>query len=341
MSCFKCLALNIYIGKKVKVRCPILTTENKTIQTYEIGTILCIDQDKMHVQFSKPINSIFQSRHLYNTFIYEITHDYIFMYDHIVGNYLWNITQIFKHLTFGNIKTIELDERNIKSFTVYTFDGMNENKENYTNTDVPNIQKNIVHSSFDYTYYRGYATFDNKLSNCENVLSTFGNELQNCDSNYQNTDRSYLDFINHLGLWILDKESAHPNIGQLVCGIVKNSRYIHWFSCSNQLYLLWILIMYGENNNAFLGKNKKQILDLLETSPHLKVVGSTQEKIKNYKFNNVEPSAKLYSDIYKSIAKIFYYNEDIPIYYYIPSINHNMLMCGIKTYRDYLLYVFG
>jgi len=92
-----------------------------------------------------------------------------------------------------------------------------------------------------------------------------------------------------------------------------------------------------------MGKNKKQILDLLETSPYRKVVGSQE---KDYKYHNVEPSAKLYSDIYKSIAKVFYYNEDIPISYYIPSSQNFSSTFGRtesreKLYKEYLLYVFG
>jgi len=339
MSCFRSLALNIYIGKRVKVRCPVQYTINHIRQTYEIGTILCVDHNIIHVQFCKPINSIFTllnthapynvlygatNKTLCNAYIYEITPDHIIIYDHIDGNPSWNIKQLFRHLTFGNIKAIELDEKNIKSFTVYTFDGLNEKKETSHMSDLSDI-KNMIYSSNDYSYYRGYTNSD----------------IQNNDCVFQNVDRAYIDFINHLGLWILDKESPHPEVGQLVCGIVRDNRYINWFSCSEQFYLLWILIMYGENNNVFLGRNKKQILDLLETCPHLKVVGSSQEKIKNYKFNNVEPSAKLYSDIYKSIAKIFYYNEDIPIYYYIPSIGNNLMIGDIKSYKDYLLYVFG
>lgn len=337
MSCFQCSHLDVYIGKKVKVRlgCSEYSKHLNQNYSYEIGTIVCLSSEKIHVQFSCQIYG-YPTCKRFNPFVYEITLNDVFILDYVENNHLWNINQVFKCLEFGKINRIDLNDDNIISYSIHTFDGINEKNTIYNTDNCKNPNTiDVVYMNNNYSYYRGYANINN--------FNEKNSENQN--PNYQNVDRAYIDFINHLGMWILDKDSPPPEVGQLVCGIVKDSKYAYWFASSDQFYTLWILLVYGESHNMFVGRNKKQILDLLETSPYRKVVGSNQEKIKNYKFNNVEPSAKLYSDIYKSIAKVFYYNEDIPITYLIPSSRNHITgkedESREKSYKDYLLYVFG
>jgi len=236
-------------------------------------------------------------------------------------------------LSFCKVQSVELDRANPQSLQVYRYDGTSESSEIINiGTDLTQPYMNeMCHIKPGYVYYYGFAEYSANQRN-DNIRPTHTGVY------FQKTNYDHLDIISqNMGKWKTSSTSMNPpEINQIICGTLahgQTTRFTHWFISSEEFHNLWILIMFGETHTIFQDKNKKQILDLLETSIHLKTVGPPHKKMENYKFKVCEPAAKKYVDVYTSIARVFYYNEDIPLSYYIPMIH--------QTYQRYLLYVFG
>jgi len=66
-----------------------------------------------------------------------------------------------------------------------------------------------------------------------------------------------------MGSFIMTENHEPPEIKSLICGITNpvTKKYIYWFHCSTQFYLLYLLITYGRDHAVFKDKNKVQIMD--------------------------------------------------------------------------------
>lgn len=106
---------------------------------------------------------------------------------------------------------------------------------------------------------------------------------------------------------IYDRDGEYPN-GTYMMGLIhyrdNKPRFFKW-TYAGPLYLLYILIMYGDTYYMFYGKTKAQILDSLE--------------IKDRKLNI---DNKHY---YKAFAHVCYYNEDIPSEYGLDGLKEKII----------------
>ena len=223
-------------------------------------------------------------------------------------------------------------------------------------------KKNTLDVRVGYSYYYGFVSLIEDYHNVEhtnsriradddepssagilNVQFRKGYRPMPSDTNIRiaNIFNTYFNLtdLTKIGMWEHNSDAEEPpGINNLICGIKERInrnkyRFKKWFVCSKQFYRLWTLIMYGDQHHMFENKNKKQILDMLETNRRLKIIEPPAETRKNYKRVFTEPASKKYVDIYKAIAHVYYYNEDIPDHYYIPNADS-------KKYQKALLNTF-
>ena len=180
---------------------------------------------------------------------------------------------------------------------------------------------------------------------------------------FDNNSRAHYSLYgNNIGRWVPEIKLLEPKKNALLCGImdVTNMSYKYWFECSQQFYLLYMLIMFGRKHSVFeehieqpFGisgmsnsgsqilfddgdnkryKNKNQIMDMLETNRENRTIG------KKIVQNQYEPSYQ-YSDIYKAIADLFVFQDGINTKY--RKINYSGLPIGGELFKSMLLDAFN
>lgn len=196
----------------------------------------------------------------------------------------------------------------------------------------------------DLRYVRRYQYHPTKLSTYDYVddmskISLLDNNVRLGYNKYSGTTRfgqvgfdmkkhAYLQMSGlMIGSFVYVENYEPPVQNSMICGYIDNkNQFTHWFHCSNQFYMFYLLIKYGKEHEVFAGKNQNQILDMLETNRNLKIVEKPDVKAKKYIHLDLEPAAVNYCDIYKSMALVFYFQSDqsisnrhIPEHYRIPS----------------------
>jgi hypothetical protein len=123
---------------------------------------------------------------------------------------------------------------------------------------------------------------------------------------------NYSDLMLDQGIFefdeIYDRQISYP-IGTYMMGIVQYNdgrpKYAKWSYAHDGLYLLYILIMFGESYYIFKGMTKQQIIDLLEArDPKLGL------KNKHY---------------YQAYALVCYYGDDIPPEYDLDGLKEKIV----------------
>lgn len=110
---------------------------------------------------------------------------------------------------------------------------------------------------------------------------------------------------------IYDRKHSMP-IGTHMMGLIgyrgDKPRYIKWTYAKDQLYRLYVLIMYGESYYMFYGMSKQEIIDSLE--------------IKDPKLYMRDNDNTHY---YQAFAHVCYYNEDIPTSYGLDGLKEKII----------------
>lgn len=112
-----------------------------------------------------------------------------------------------------------------------------------------------------------------------------------------------------------EKTTSMPS-GTIMMGIVQYNenrpRFHKWMYVGNYptcpLYLLYLLVMFGETYYVFNGLSKQEIINLLEI---------TDKHILESKTNN--------KHIYQAYALICYYDEDVPVEYNLPELKQKII----------------
>lgn len=110
---------------------------------------------------------------------------------------------------------------------------------------------------------------------------------------------------------IYDRQHSLPT-GTYMMGLIgyraDKPRFIKWIYAKDQLYRLYILIMYGDSYYMFYGMSKQQIIDSLEVK---------DSKLKMQDDTN--------SHYYQAFAHVCYYNEDIPVSYGLDGLKEKII----------------
>lgn len=110
---------------------------------------------------------------------------------------------------------------------------------------------------------------------------------------------------------IYDKQHSLPT-GTYMMGLIgyraDKPRFIKWTYAKDQLYKLYILIMYGDSYYMFYGMSKQQIIDSLEV------------KDSNLKMRDITNP-----HYYQAFAHVCYYNEDIPASYGLDGLKEKII----------------
>lgn len=278
------------------------------IITYKIGKITCKHLNNTScVQLDTDHLPLTKSAHSEEKYAYYIHPSRIDTMPYIKDNILANIRTKMSKIQFYITESVHTtDVKYIRKYHHHP-------TKIYTYSEIE--QKDIL-SLLDKNVRVGYINYNG---------NTKFNQIH-----FEKSTHAYLQMHGSLiGTFKFTDRDEPPPSNSIICGIVgerQNSRYFtHWFHCSKQFYILYLLIMNGKNHEVFKGKNRNQIMEMLETNKSLKVVECSDIKSKNYVHLDIEPSAIEYCDIYKSIADIFYFQNDIPLdlrkipeYYRIP-----------------------
>lgn len=275
-----------------------------------VGNVKCRHNDGSYcIKLDSSNYNISKSSHHDDPYVYYI-HRNIDIYEYN-EDILQNLKSRWKDLIFKQVSTIILKLKDIEYTRRYYYGGYEEIKYNNNFANLRNIE-NDENVRNGYSKYIGLTRRDPD-----------GTETHNMDEKYkhiaifQKSNNAELSFISPtIGEWDFKQCPEPPNKGELICGLIYNAKthyqYNRWFVCSPQFYKLYILILHGREHELFSGKNKNQIMNLLETNRSKKIIGPPSQKEKDYKHNNYEKAYE-YPDLYKAIAELFYFQDGIPI----------------------------
>jgi hypothetical protein len=278
----------------VKVYVEYNRGQSDHIILYKRGKIVCQHaNNSVCIQLDEDALPLTKSSHSNEKYIYYISTSRIDTFPYIPNDPLFNIRNKLSKLNFGIVNTIECGD--IKYIRKYTYHPTNR----YTFSDV---DANDILSLLDKNVRIGYDAY----------RGTAG------EVNFDKNTHAYYEMCGlSIGTLKYANKDESPPVNSLICGTIHvkegSAFFDKWFRCSQQFYILYLLLTFGKQHHLFSGKNKNQILDLLETNKSLKVIEKPTTKEMNYVHLDVEPSAIEYCDIYKSIAEIFYFQSDIPI----------------------------
>lgn len=268
-----------------------------------VGSLKCKHNDGSYcVKLDSSNYSLSKSLHHDDPYVYHI-HKNTDIYDY-TDNILQNLRLRWKDLIFKQVSTIILKLKDIE----YTRRYHCNSYEDIGYTNPTNLDPNVRNGYSQYIGLTGRdldGTESKKINKYKHVAI------------FQKSDNAELSFISPtIGDWNFKQSAEPPNKGELICGLIYNTesyyKYNRWFICSPQFYKLYILILHGREHELFSGKNKTQIMNLLQTNISKKIIGPPSQKESNYKYNNYEKAYE-YPDLYKAIAELFYFQDGIPI----------------------------
>ena len=300
--------------------------------SYKAGKIICRHvNNSMCIQLNEDNLPLTRSSHSSEKFVYYIHRNKIDTIPFLPYNSLHNIRS--KFLKFGFFMVDDIRGEKLKYVRQYLYHPTKFNTYQLIkeNNMITMWNKNI---RFGYDYYSG-------TTKIENVY-------------FEKKTHAHLQMYGPLiGTFQFTEMNEPPPVNGMICGYVDlndpnnlnrsdgSLKYMnYWFRCSVQFYLLYLLLVDGKSHEVFHGKNKNQIMDMLETNRSLKIIGNLQSKADQYEHIDTEPSSVEYCDIYKAIAELFYFQSDIPFNdRKIPETFR--LPTSPDIYKQNLLYAFG
>jgi len=320
----------------VRIKIVLYSKENNETYVYHrIGNVMCKHSDGSYcVRLGSDIN-LPKSEHHADCYHVKAKQIEVSPYTNDVST---NLKKQWSNLIFRKVGKIFLRMQDLEYIRRYQYKEPPEcinltGLDLSQNEDSVKTLSQISNMSVGYTHYHGY---------CEPVNDPNGT-IEGIY--FQKKNKAHISFESqNMGGWIDSPDAEPPNSGKLLCGVVTRMDdiyyYHHWFECSVQFYRLYLLIMYGRECPEFYAKNKNQILDMLETNKEMRVIAPIGEKRKTYIKTNEEPSSIKYPDIYKAMAQLFVFQDDIPVNqrripetYWLPS--------HPDIYRLNLLMAFG
>lgn len=280
----------------VKIRLEYNKGQTDHIVSYKIGKVICRHvNETLCVRLDEENLPLTKSSHSSEKYIYYVHKNRVDTTPFRLNDPLFNIRNKFSKLKFYIVDII--NGSNITYIRQYRHHPTNS--YSYLDVDERDILT-LTHKNtrIGYDNYHGITRFNGVF--------------------FEKKTHAYLQMYDSL-MGIFQSVEMHepPSSGSLICGIPeKNEVGEHlnqWFRCSHQFYILYQLLTVGKSHEVFYGKNKNQILDMLETNNSLKIISPPNVKASNYIHLDTEPSSVKYCDIYKAIAEIFYFQSDVPI----------------------------
>lgn len=297
------------MDKIVRIKIVLYSKENNETYVYHrIGNVMCHHSDGSYcVRLGADIN-LPVSQHHPDSYHVKAKQIEVSPYTNDISA---NLKKQWGNLIFRNVGKVFLRMQDLEYVRRYQYKGPPEcinltGLDLSQHDDTMEALSKISNMAVGYTHYHGY---------CEPVEEPNGT-IEGIY--FQKKNKAHISFeAKTMGGWINSPDEEPPNTGKLLCGVVTKMDniyyYHHWFECSIQFYRLYLLIMYGREQPEFKFKNKNQILDMLETNRELRVIAPIGQKNKSYIKTNEEPASIKYPDIYKAMAQLFVFQDDIPI----------------------------
>lgn len=285
-----------YMCDYVKIRLEFNKGQTDHIVSYKIGKVICRHvNDSLCVQLDEDKLPLTISSHSPGKYIYYMHKSRVDTTPFRINDPLFNIRNKLLKLRFYIVDIINgINITHIRQYQHHP-----TNIHTYLDVDECDMIK-LTHKNtrIGYENYHGITKFNGVF--------------------FEKKNHAYLQMYDSLiGIFQSVEMNEPPSSGSLICGIPEKNEvgeYLsHWFRCSQQFYILYQLLTIGKTHDVFRGKNKNQILDMLETNPSLKTISPPSVKAMNYIHLDTEPSSVRYCDIYKAIAEIFYFQSDVPI----------------------------
>ena len=305
----------------VKIRLEYNKGQTDHMVLYKTGKVVCRHvNETLCVQLDEDRLPLTKSSHSSEKYIYYIHKSRVDTTPFRINDPLFNIRNKLSKLNFYIVDIV--NGINMTYIRQYIYNPINSA---YIDVD-PNDIIALTHKNtrIGYDNYTGITRFNGVF--------------------FEKKTHAYLQMYDSLmGVFQAVEMNEAPMSGSLICGIPERNsvgEYLtHWFVCSRQFYMLYQLLT-GNANEVFYGKNKNQILDMLETNNSLKIISPPNVKAIQYVHLDTEPSSVKYCDIYKAIAELFYFQSDVPIdqrkipeSYRVPTTP--------QIYTKSLLYAFG